>query len=37
MDAQSNQFEKASPWMDRVLFAVVVATMLLSLLGYMHA
>ena len=37
MDAQSNKFEEASPWVDRVLLAVVVATMLLSLLGYMHA
>jgi hypothetical protein len=26
----------ASPWNDRVLMAVVVVTMLLSLLGYMR-
>ncbi|PYY11283.1 MAG: hypothetical protein DMG61_19550 [Acidobacteria bacterium] len=26
-----------SPWNDRVLIAAVVVTMLLSLLGYMHA
>ncbi len=27
----------SSPWNDRVLIAAVVVTMLLSLLGYMHA
>lgn len=26
-----------SPWNDRILIAAVVVTMLLSLLGYMHA
>jgi len=34
------QFEResaSSPWNDRVLMAAVIVTMLLSLLGYMHA
>ena len=29
--------ESNSPWNDRVLMAVVIVTMVLSLLGYMHA
>jgi hypothetical protein len=29
--------ESSSPWNDRVLMAAVIVTMLLSLLGYMHA
>jgi len=29
--------ESNSPWNDRVLIAAVIVTMVLSLLGYMHA
>lgn len=27
----------SSPWNDRILMAAVIVTMVLSLLGYMHA
>jgi hypothetical protein len=37
MESQPNQARSASSWMDRVLPAVVIAAMLLSLVGYMHA
>ena len=37
MEFKSDQGKNASPWMDRLLVVAVIATMLLSLAGYMHA
>jgi hypothetical protein len=33
---ERNQSPEWSPWNERLLIAAIVATMLLSLLGYMH-
>jgi hypothetical protein len=37
MQFKSEHESKSSPWNDRILMAAVIVTMVLSLLGYMHA
>jgi hypothetical protein len=37
MQFQPKPDSASSPWNDRILMAAIIVTMVLSLLGYMHA